>query len=140
MGSSDIYIRKTNKLEDVLILNALIFPEDDLDVGTKSYHWIARDKCAGEPIGFCSVSDFGEGILFLSRSGLLRKYRGRGIQRRFIKLRERFASRNDFEKIITYTLKDNYSSMASLIKSGYKVYNPEYNYVGDNVIYFIKEL
>ena len=127
-------------MEDVLILNSLIFPEDDLDVGPNSVHWTARDLCNKEPVGFCSVSDFGHGILFLSRAGLLREYRGRGIQRKFIRVRESFAKRNGYEVIITYTYKDNYQSMASLIKNGYKVYEPEYDYAGPDFIYFMKEI
>jgi len=140
MASCSVYIRATKDLPLVISLNAVILPEDDLNVGHETYHWIATDKRSGEPVGFCSVSDIGHGILFLSRAGLLRSHRGRNIQRRFIKVRESFAKRNGFESIITYTLKDNYQSMSSLIKSGYKLYTPEYNYAGDDFYYFIKEL
>jgi GNAT superfamily N-acetyltransferase len=140
MVNSNISICKTKKLDHVLNLNALIFPEDDLNVGDNTFHWIATDKRSKEPIGFCSVTDFGEGILFLSRAGLLPEYRGRNIQRKFIRLRERFARSNGYKKIITYTLKDNYQSMNSLFISGYKIYTPEFQYVGPGYMYYIKEL
>ena len=140
MENFKLSIRATEDLFSVLNLNSIILPGDDLNVEAHTYHWLASNKYTGEHIGFCSVSDFGHGILFLSRAGLLRPYRGRNIQRRFISIRESFARRNGFTKIITYTIKDNYQSMNSLIKSGYKLYTPEYEYVGDKFFYFIKEL
>ena len=140
MGNSNISIRKTKDIFSVIALNNFIMPEDELNVDTNSYHWLASDKRTNQLIGFCSVSDYGQGILFLSRSGLLRSHRGRNIQRRFILIREQFAKRNGFKKIITYTTKDNYQSMNSLIKSGYQFYDPEYKYVGDDFFYFIKDI
>lgn len=140
MESSDIFIRQSNNISDVLALNYIIFPEDNLDVEHNTFHWLARNKRNNEPVGFCSVSDFGEGILFLSRAGLLPEYRGRNIQRRFITVREQFARRNGFEEIITYTLRNNYQSMSSLIKSGYHLYTPLYEYVGSDVLYFLKDI
>jgi len=133
-----MHLRKTNKLDDILILNAIIFPEDDLDVSKKTFHWIAKE--GSMPIGFCSAKDIGYRILYLTRAGVLKEHRGNGIQKRFIKARERFAKRNNFKKIITYTLKDNYQSIASLIKSGYLLYKPEYDYAGPEFVYLIKEL
>lgn len=140
MGSSDISIRQTNKFDDVVVLNALIMPEDDIDVSSNTFHWIARDKHSGKQVGFCSVTDCGDGVLFLSRCGVLRNYRGRGTQKRFIAIREQFAKRRGFEAVVTYTLKDNYQSMVNLIKSGYEIYSPEYSWVGANVIYYRKKL
>ena len=140
MEDFKLSIRQTRDTFSIIALNAVILPWDDLDVGPNNRNWIATNELTGEHIGFCSVSDYGQGILFLSRSGLLRAYRGRNIQRRFIRVREQFAKRNGFKKIITYTNKENYQSMNSLIKSGYKFYTPEYKYVGETFHYFIKEL
>jgi len=140
MENFNLSIRQTHNLDEILILNALIFPEDELDVSINTSHWVARDKHSGKPVGFCSVSDIGQGVLFLSRSGLLREYRGRNTQRKFIAIRERYARRHGFECIITYTLKDNYQSFSSLIKKGYELYDPEYDYVGGDVFYFRKKL
>jgi len=140
MVNYNISIREVKNLDPIILLNELIFPEDELDVGHNTFHWLARNKHNNEPIGFCSVSDFGEGILFLSRAGLLPEYRGRNIQRRFIRVREKFAMRNGYQKIITYTLKNNYNSISSLIKSDYHIYTPAYEYVGKEFTYFIKDL
>jgi hypothetical protein len=133
-------IRITQDIASILFLNDTIFPGEDLDVSSNTYHWIARDGDCGSRVGFCSCTDLGQGILFLSRSGLLREYRGNNTQRRFIRVRESFARKNNFKVIITYTHRHNFSSMNNLIKHGYQHYMPEIDYAGDDFIYFIKHI
>lgn len=140
--NSEITVRRTNDLDLIEDMNSIIFPGEDLETGNNTYHWIARDKQSGKPVGFCSCSYIGHGILFLSRAGLLRKYRGRGLQKKFISLRESFAKKKEpkITSIITYVKKDNYTSLASLIKRGYRIYTPEWHYAGHEFFYVKKSI
>ena len=135
-----ISVRKTKDLYSILALNEILFPEDELNVGDNIFGWIAYGGENREQVGFCTCTDLGHNLLFLSRAGLIRSYRGRNIQKRFIRVRENFGRKNGFKKVITYVHKFNYSSLANLIKSGYFIYTPEWNYAGDGFIYLIKDL
>ena len=138
---SDVTIRRTDDIEEVLRLNSLLFRKDEeLNVSGNTYHWLCRDKQTGKSVGFCSCTDAGYRNLFLSRAGLLRNYRGFNLQKTFILIRESFARRRGFERVITYTTYDNYQSIANLIKSGYKLYEPEWKYVGPEFLYYIKHI
>lgn len=138
--SSNISIRKTRDIELIKRMNEIIFPGEPLNVASNTYHWIARDNETGKPIGFCSCSDIGHGTIFLSRAGVLRKYRGRGLQKKFIQIRERFCKYNEKTTIITYVSEDNYPSFVNLIKMNYKIYIPEWQYAGQGFFYFKKSV
>lgn len=130
-------IRKSEDLPTVMELHAATFPSDEFFNHTKNYYWIAYE--GRKPVGFAMATDFGKGILFLSRAGVLPKYRGNGLHRRLIHVREKFAKRNNsFNSIITYTTISNYQSFSHLIKLNYEIYKPEYSYAGKDVFYFRK--
>jgi hypothetical protein len=57
-----------------------------------------------------------------------------------IDVRIRAAKRQYCHTVITYTTLDNYPSANNLIKRGFKLYNPEYQYGGSNMLYFAKEI
>lgn len=120
-------------------MHYLIFPDDEWE-GKNNEHWVAWDNTES-PVGFCSLRPIRhESAVFLSRAGVLPCARGNRLQRRFIAVREAWARRNDFGVALTYCLYENHSSLANLIKSGYRLYEPEYQWVGRDVHYFIKEL
>jgi len=138
---ANITIRKTQDFFTILSLNEQIFSESEsIDVSNNIFGWIARDGANKKSIGFCTATNIGSGILYLSRSGLLSGYRGRGLQRRFVRIRERFARQNKFQTVITYVHPENHSSFVTLIKMGYEIYDPEYDYVGDEFIYLRKNV
>lgn len=139
-GVASFSVEQTKDYFAILELNEIIFPEDELEISDKCTYWIARDRDSGEPVGFCGVSNYGSKILFFSRGGILPEYRGRNLFKRFIQVRESFAKRKGFKRIITYTLKDNYPVMSSLIKRGFEIYQPEYDYAGIKFIYLRKIL
>ena len=120
-------------------LHQKTFPEDEFYEHKGNNYWLVKNE-DGNYCGFCMATDIGSKMLFLSRVGVLKKYRGQGLHKRMIKIREAFAKRKGFNCILTYTTKDNYQSFAHLIKAGYKLYDPEYAYAGLNVFYFLKEL
>lgn len=88
-------------------------------------------------IGFASLKliDKSRGG-FLSASGVYPKHRGNNLQTRLIKTRINWAKRNGLRYLITYTTFKNYPSMVSLLKCGFKFYDPEWPWVGPDVHYY----
>jgi GNAT superfamily N-acetyltransferase len=90
-------------------------------------------------IAYCGCL-FSEGICIFVRAWVDRKHRGKGLQKRLIDVRIRAAKRHYCHTVITYTTLDNYPSANNLIRRGFKLYNPEYQYGGSNMLYFAKEV
>lgn len=101
--------------------------------------WLAYD---GEKhVGFTGAKFEAEfNTLFLARSGVIREYRGLGIQRRFVRVREALARRNGIPRTATYTSGDNVHSANNLIKCGYRIYTPPFFWGVEGAIYFEKKL
>lgn len=133
-------IRQSDRLDTFYLLHQKIFPGDDYPSDNGLVLWLVNDRHSGSNVGFCALNRLSDGIIFFSRAGLLKSARGNNLHNRMIKVRERYARRHGFSKIITYTIKDNPSSFCHLIKHGYKIYEPDYAWVGREVFYFIKEL
>lgn len=88
-------------------------------------------------IAYCGCS-FVDNICIFVRAWVHIDYRGKGLQKKMIKLR--LKSAYDCYIAITYTTIDNYPSANSLISQGFKLFSPEYAYAGRNMLYFQKEL
>jgi len=86
----------------------------------------------GEIAGFSCKKELGE-VTYLKRSGVLPKYRGRGIQKKMIERRIKDA---ESSYVITYTMPWNIISSNNLIKKGFMLYSPETEWAGDDVLYF----
>lgn len=134
-----ISIRQSNDIHSFVYLHEKLFPEDELPRMETLVYWIALDD--GEPVAFCSINTLPEepNVLFFSRAGVLKSHRGLGIHKRMISIRQSYAKRNLYKKIITYTTMENHSSFAHLIKKGFQLYTPENKYAGD-VFYFMLTL
>ena len=133
-----IRITKTKNMKLILDLNHQIMPEDHLEIDEKTTAWIV--KVDGEIAGFCTLREIGHHIAYLDRGGVLPKHQGKGIHRRLIAVRERYARSRGMHKIITYVMPYNYPSMFTLVRCNYLKYKPEYPWAGTNIVYFIKEL
>lgn len=132
-----IRLIKTKNMNLIKKINHDIMPEDILDTDEKTMAWVC--KVDGEIAGFCTMRVLEDGVVYLDRGGIYPKYQGLGIHRKLITVRERTAFRLGATKVITYTLKDNYASMFTLVRCDYKLYKPVYPWVGADVCYFIKE-
>ena len=132
-------IRKTLHLDQLIILNEYIFPQDPLEVDDRTVGWhVTKDD---KSAGFCTMRLLDDGIAFMDRGGILSEHRGNNLHRRLIKIRERYAKRKGYKTMITYVMADNYASLFTLIRQDYKMYSPEYAYAGvKGVIYLMKEL
>lgn len=77
---------------------------------------------------------------YLSRVGVMSGYRGFGLQKRFIRAREKRAKKDNYYRMVTYTSYDNIISANNLISCGYKLYVPKLFYGVRNALYFQKTL
>lgn len=106
---------------------------------SEGHWWIAYE---GEmPIGFAGVvqsvrwSDTG----YMCRSGVLRTHRGKGVQKRLIRVREMKARQLGWNWLITDTF-NNPPSANSLISCGYRTFTPSKPWAFDGAIYWRKKL
>lgn len=133
-------IRQSDRFDIFYSLHEKIFPGDDYPSNNGLVLWLITERFSNRYVGFCTLNRLSDGIIFFSRAGILKGHRGNNLHNRMIKTRERYARKNGFSHIITYTIKDNPNSFCHLIKHGYKIYEPDYAWVGRDVFYFIKDL
>lgn len=110
----------------ILDLDGLVFPADAPPILTPAAWWIAHDD--GGECGYAgaSVWDAPSGpVLYLSRAGVLPRARGQGLQRRFIRARERWARSIGLAEAYTYTHHASLSSANNLIACGYRLHKPD---------------
>lgn len=132
-------IRKAKPAELDLVKQlqrAVFVPSECVPIDDREW-WIAYEN--GEPVGFAGLrvmDDFG----FLCLSGVLPDHRGKGIQRQLIRAREHYCRRKGLTAVITYTVMANPASSNNLIRTGYRLYEPDFAWKGRWVLYWRKEL
>lgn len=131
-------LKRTKKFTDIIRLHEKLFPVDDVCEIDGTINWLLMDN--KKAVGFCMLKPLDDEIAFLHESGVLTGYSGKGLQRRMIRCRERYARKNGFSKIITYTKIHNVRSSVNLSRCGYQLYMPENQYADDDCIYWIKHL
>lgn len=100
--------------------------------------WVAEDKLG--LAAFAGLKNVGHDTGFLCRVAVQKAYRGTGLHRKLIQVRERKARAMGLKWTITYVSPYNLKSANNLISCGYKLYNPEVRYGVENALYFRKEL
>jgi GNAT superfamily N-acetyltransferase len=131
----------THRLDIIGEMHRKIFTTDELPKLHNTIHWLVFDN--KKPIGFAILRELegvNKGCFFLSRAGVLKAYRKQGLHRRLIRVRERYVARVGGGTILTYVALDNPASFCNLIRCGYRVYEPEYKYVGSDFLYFQKTI
>ena len=137
-------IQRVNTLDSEIIelinsLQLICFPSDSIYDASQGAWWIAYD--ADEPIGFGGVVldhrwlDCG----YLCRCGILKGYRGQGLQKRFLRVREAYAKKMGWKWLITNTY-NNYASANSLISLGFKLYEPTTRIWAKGTLHWRKKL
>lgn len=108
----------------------------DTNIG---YWWIVYDE--DKPIGFCSMKHSAKwaDTIYLNRAGIIYKYRGKGLQRRLIRVRERLSRKFGMTWLVSDTYQ-NPASTNSLIRCGFQMYSPSYKYGADGTCYWRKKL
>jgi len=114
-------------------LDSMIFPKDDPVEFKGSEWWITSVE--GVAVAFAGIKLRGEAA-FLTRAGVLKEYRGHGLQSKLIAARVKYALAMGIGVVATYTLVCNPASSNNLIAQGFKAYAPAYAWVGRDVIYW----
>jgi len=132
----------TSLEENVELLKKLqkeCLPHDKpYDITTGDW-WIAYQD--HKPIAFAGVirslrwSDTG----YLCRSGVIRSHRGRGVQKRLIRVRQLYAKKMGWAWLITDTY-HNPPSSNSLISCGFKLFDPTVPWGAKGTLYWRKKL
>ena len=135
-----IRISKADEADFELLeeLNKLIFDDETFEPDFETgIWWIATHK--DEAIGYAGLEqewDYG----YLCRVGILPSFRGKGLQKKFIRVREREARKLKLTYLVTDTRPGNYPSMNSLICCGFKIFKPENPWSFDDQLYWKKDL
>jgi GNAT superfamily N-acetyltransferase len=124
---SKVRIRRVTRAHQVEEMDLIAFGPDEATSFTGHYLWVAEVDGALAGYAALQLVDGGKAA-FLSRCGVLPGYRGKGLQAALIKVRERFARKLGIKTVITYTTVTNLGSANSLIKCGYKLYRPAYDW------------
>jgi len=139
-NASRVAIRQvtgTTELAAVERLQAAVFTPSDRVPVTGRVWWLGWD--GSKPVAFAGLR-LVEDAAFLCLSGVLRTHRGRGLQVHLIQTRERFARRTGATACITYTVPDNPASGNSLIRAGFRLYEPQFAWCGRGVLYWQKTM
>lgn len=142
-AEDDHYAEEILTLHDLTFFDPLVRP--DLPRG---YWWLAYDKAQwanystpANPVAFCGLTHAlsTPGTGYLKRAGVLKAYRGQGLQKRLITVRERKARKLGLDTMVTDTT-DNPASSNSLIGAGYRLFEPAYRWAFKNSLYWRKQL
>jgi ribosomal protein S18 acetylase RimI-like enzyme len=106
-------------------MDAVCFPLDEPPTITGAEWYIGWD--GSRPAAYCAwktVVHDGVPVGFHYRGGVLAEYRGHGLQRQMLRLREARMRARGLKAAATYTDADGAASMRNLIAEGYRPYAP----------------
>ncbi len=94
-----------------------------------------------EPVGFAGLVPSQQRVDagYMIRAGVVPKHRGRGLQKRLIRVREAKARRLGWTSLVSDTM-ENIRSANNLIRHGFKLYNPIFAYSFDTALYWEKRI
>ena len=128
------------EIDSALIwLQQQIFPADETLDPAKGWWWLVSDD--ESPVAFAAMTGVPSwpGSAYMARCGVLRKYRGQGLQRRLLTIRERKARELGLQRVITTTY-NNPPSANNLIARGFITYEPQRRWGASDTIYWMKAL
>jgi RimJ/RimL family protein N-acetyltransferase len=114
------------------------FPEDPLENPEERFWFLA--KIGRDVVGWCGMTIRVNGEAEIYRTGVLPEFQSRGIKRKMVAVMERHAKRLGCTVMKSYCSTDNVPSANSLIRSGYRIYWPMWEYTGGPWIYWKKQL
>ena len=123
-----------SELEEI---NKVIFPESDPPYWRGQWWLILEEK---EIVGYAGATYWEpDRRVFLSRVGVLPAFRGKGTQRKAIRVRERWAKEIGALGCYTYVAPWNLASANSLISEGYRLWEPLKKFGVEGALYFAKD-
>jgi len=114
-------------------------PHDEPYDISKGWWWIAYDE--NKPVAFAGLvrssswSDCG----YLCRAGVLASHRGKGLQKKLIRIRTKKAKKLGYKWLISDT-RDNHPSANSLASLGFKMFTPTNPWGYNDTLYWRKRL
>jgi GNAT superfamily N-acetyltransferase len=137
-----IRVRKAVHPADLMECNSMqtvVFTGGEHRNVQEDHWWIA--EVDGKSAGFACLKVFpDDNSAYLALAGVMPQYRGRGIQKLLIRVRERFARKLGAKVAVTYTAYLNWASANSLIRMGYTLYSPQTAWGLKWSLYFRKDL
>jgi len=123
---------------DIIILDRACFPEDEVIQPEKGVYWLLWAD--GKPIGYTGVRDapYDEpgAVAIRTRSCVLRGHRGKGLQRRLIRVSQRWARSAGLKTLLATTACWNSPSINNFIRTGWRVYQPAHPWMEKGTIYW----
>lgn len=121
----------------ILAMDAKCFPGDER-MGLHGDWWIVYD--GKKPVGYAGMwqSVRAQATGYLCRAGVLPEARGKGLQKRLARAREKEAKRKGWVAIITDTHPRNVQSINNLIACGFRAYKPSADWSFDHFCYWRK--
>lgn len=120
-------------------LHRVCFPLDaqpEWEIG----HWwlIMKDS---SPAAFAGIQPSCQWLdtMYMVRAGVAPAYQGQGLQKRLIRIRERFARKQGMNWLITSTYA-NMRSANNLISCGFRIFEPTLEWGAEGTIYWSKQL
>ena len=110
-------VKNQMDMDRVIALDKKIFNLEGLDT-FHSVWWLVLE--GNTAVGFAGLV-FKKGHVVMSRSGIFKRLQGKGVQRKLIKIRERYARIYGYTKVKSEVADWNAQSIANLIKCGYKI-------------------
>ena len=132
-------IRKQSTQDRLCALQKVCLPHDRPENTNFGTWWIATEN--GVDIGFAGLvrsvrwTDCG----YLCRAGVIPSHRGRGLQKKFIRVRIRQAKAIGWKWLVSDT-RFNPASANSLIACGFKMFEPSQPWGCKNTLYWRKKL
>jgi GNAT superfamily N-acetyltransferase len=134
-----IKIRETIDRKLIQRLDARCFDGEDMGAYTleQSTWFVAAVDGRSAAYAGVKLARIDPTIGYLSRAGVLPRFRGRGLQRRLIDQRVEWARRRGASRCVTYTHPENIQSVNNLIACGFRLYLPDDRWVGAEYLYWI---
>jgi len=141
--ASNVRLAEDDDLVDVRVIERECFPGEAwrvVDAWDRWTWWVAEDD-AGDVVAFAAaVVVDGSSTAFLALAGVASEARGRGLQRRLIRVREAWARGRCCSHMVTYTAPHNNTSANNLIRCGYQLYTPAEAWGVDGALYWWRDL
>jgi GNAT superfamily N-acetyltransferase len=124
--------------EEAEALDLTCFPYDERWWQQDAVWWRVMTS-EGEVAGYAAARPWKpDHAVYLARVGVLPAHRGKGLQRRLIRVRIRWAKQNGYRMVYTYTLPSNPASSINLIREGMVPFWPSIPWGGEAACYWIK--
>lgn len=129
-----------SEVEEILVeLQRACLPHDSLYFPDEGVWWLAYHRHT--PIAFACAApsqQTPQGV-YLGRCGVTPAARGKGVQRKLIRVRLAWAKRNGYKWAVSDTT-DNVPSANNLIACGFRLYEPAVPYSFARAVYWKKRL